>query len=324
MKERPPVSVDQERVKSFYIGRGALLSYIFKTLKAKVCVMSLVDFGKGHLFRSEESVHYVHVFHALSSTHVAFNQNGHSYYDTILCPGPIHKKELQLTEELYSLPNKRLIEVGYPRLDEMYKKKGKIRREIKQKMTVLIAPTWGQFSISNNCLEDVINSFINNDFIVIYRPHYMTIKNEFKIIEKVLKKFEENENFKYLDSAFRDELDTIDLFISDWSSAAFTYAFSYERPVMFINTPQKILNTEYEKVGLEAIEKKLRNEIGVVAEMDQFAEFYKIGLELINSSEDYIEKIKEIRGQYIYNLGTSLAVAGDEIIYLIESHGESI
>ena len=52
--------------------------------------------------------------------------------------------------------------------------------------------------------------------------------------------------------------------ISDWSGISFEYAFTFERPVIFIDVPKKILNPNSDDISLEPIEISIRNKIGHV------------------------------------------------------------
>ena len=38
-----------------------------------------------------------------------------------------------------------------------------------------------------------------------------------------------------------------DLMITDWSGIAYEYAYTTQKPVLFINTPMKVMNPEYQR-----------------------------------------------------------------------------
>ena len=52
--------------------------------------------------------------------------------------------------------------------------------------------------------------------------------------------------------------------ITDWSGAAIEYAFTLERPVLFIDVPKKIHNPDYEKIPQIPIEISIRDKIGEI------------------------------------------------------------
>ena len=53
-----------------------------------------------------------------------------------------------------------------------------------------------------------------------------------------------------------------DLMITDWSGIAYEYAYTTCKPVLFIDTPMKIMNPEYKKIGIEPLNIWMRYEIG--------------------------------------------------------------
>ena len=57
-----------------------------------------------------------------------------------------------------------------------------------------------------------------------------------------------------------------ELMIGDWSGAALEYAFGLERPVLFIDMPQKINNPEHDRIGLITLEESIRAEIGAIVD----------------------------------------------------------
>ena len=53
-----------------------------------------------------------------------------------------------------------------------------------------------------------------------------------------------------------------DLMITDWSGIAYEYAYTTQKPVLFINTPMKVMNPEYQKIDTVPLNILLREEIG--------------------------------------------------------------
>ena len=52
--------------------------------------------------------------------------------------------------------------------------------------------------------------------------------------------------------------------ISDWSGAAFEYAFGLMKPVIFVETEMKINNEDYKKTNLPVFEDYMRENIGEI------------------------------------------------------------
>ena len=157
---------------------------------------------------------------------------------------------------------------GYPRLEEIHKFKIK-NKSVADKKIILIAPSWGSNSITNLCIENIIQNLIIENFEVIYRPHNMSLINNKKIIDKILHKFSKFKNFKYDNSnnAF-DSLLKADLLIADWGSTAADFSLGLEKPVIFIDTPPKIKNKDYKYIFSSAFEFEIKKNIGHIIEIN--------------------------------------------------------
>ena len=66
-----------------------------------------------------------------------------------------------------------------------------------------------------------------------------------------------------LDFTKSDSIWNSDVVISDWSGTAYEFAFVTKKPAVFINTPMKVNNPEYEKLGIVPKEIELRDRIGI-------------------------------------------------------------
>ena len=66
------------------------------------------------------------------------------------------------------------------------------------------------------------------------------------------------------DMGSQDSFHRAHVMVSDWSGAAYEYALGTLWPVLFVDTPQKIFNLEWGRVGLDSFEKQMRFEVGAV------------------------------------------------------------
>ena len=114
----PILQNPEPRIKTFYLKNLLIFFMIF--VNCRVVVMTLTDLHQFHLKRSINPVHYVYVFHSMVSTHMIYRYGAFDYYDSILCVGPHHIKEIRKHEELYRLPRKELVKAGYYRLERIY------------------------------------------------------------------------------------------------------------------------------------------------------------------------------------------------------------
>ena len=63
--------------------------------------------------------------------------------------------------------------------------------------------------------------------------------------------------------------------ITDFSGVAFDFAFSFERPVIFIDLKKKVNNLDYKKINIEPLEISVRKKIGVVINKNRPVEISK-------------------------------------------------
>ena len=106
--------------------------------------------------------------------------------------------------------------------------------------------------------------------------------------------------------------------ISDWSGIAYEYAYTTKKPVLFINTPMKIMNPEYEKIEPNAINIWSREILGETVEPDNLKDVDKLVERMLKDSKKYSKKIEGLIDDSIYNLGNSSEVGANYIIEEIQ------
>ena len=105
-----------------------------------------------------------------------------------------------------------------------------------------------------------------------------------------------------------------DLLITDWSDIAWEYAFVTKRPVLYIDTPMKIMNPEYDRLGMEPINKSLRTSLGKVIGVNELDMIGEIVSEMLGNKEKYSAHIGNVFTEQVYNIGRSSELSGRYII----------
>ena len=84
-------------------------------------VMTMPDLENYHIKRSyvRKDAEYVYMFHYPLSTHMVLHTGALDHYDTILCVGEFQFAERRKQEELYHLPQKKLVLCGYGQLEKL-------------------------------------------------------------------------------------------------------------------------------------------------------------------------------------------------------------
>ena len=304
----------QPKIRGYYIGENKLITLMMK-MDADVVVMTMPDLENYHIKRSyiRDDIEYVNVPHGMGSNNLTLRKGALDHFDTIFCAGIHQKIENHQTEAVNNLPAKSCVEVGYPLLDEMrenYAFKNNIRKKI------LIAPSWQKDNIIDSCLEELLDALKNTDYEIIVRPHPQEVRLKKEYMESLKAKYEPDGIEIQTDFTSNNPVMEADLLITDWSDISWEYAFTTLRPVLYINTPMKVMNPEWQKIEYPPLNIFLRDQLGKSLDVDQLDKAAETAQYLLANTEVYREKINELAHEYVYNLGTS-AEAG--ATYLIKA-----
>ncbi len=317
--------IRHERFKAYYIGEIKLITLMMK-LDCDIVVMTMPDLETYHIKRSyvRKDMEYIHVPHSIDSMNMTYRKGSIDHFDTIFCVGPHHKDEVEKMEETYDLPHKVLLNWGYCLLDDMRKDYESKEKVINEQKTILIAPSWQEDNIVDSCLEDILQKLRATGYKVIVRPHPQHVRHMPEKMQLLKDKFAEDKNIEIqTDFSSNDTVFNADLIITDWSGIAYEYAFTTLRPVLYINTPMKIMNPEYEKIGVVPINIFMRDSIGCSLNLDQLDRVADEATRLIEQRDLYHDKIDAFVKQYVYHLGTSAKVGANYIkLRLKQIHSE--
>lgn len=318
----PIFKLNNPSVKAFYIGSGLIRTLLFKSINARLMILTMPDLEKYHLKRSVNPVHYVYVFHSLVSTHMIYRKGAFDHYDTVLCGGPHHEAEIRETEQLYQLKAKNLVPHGYGRLDtiaEYKQNKLEIAQKLNDKVNVLIAPSWGKDNILASVGEKLIQVLLDNNFTVTIRPHPHALIIDRPTVDKLTEKYQSHPDFVFESNvASFESLVNADVLVTDWSGVAFDYAFGLERPVIFIDVPPKVNNPEYQSLSVVPIEQSMREQMGVCLStqaIDKAPGFIK---SFIDDQTKFIENIRKLRSETVYYFQQSGKQGGEAILALLK------
>ena len=316
------LSSKNKNILSFYIGEGAARTKFFLTLRAKILVMDMPDLDRYHIKRSKAyPVHYIYLFHSMFSIHSYLRKGALDNYDTIFCVGPHHVNELRTTEKLYGLKPKTIVNYGFGRLDTLLQEKEKFAKsDSNLKDLILITPSYGDENLLEKCGIELIDTLLKSDFRVLLRPHFRTLRDSKELIDSIKNKFGKNPSFIFEDGVIPPEYFHNSIcMISDWSGISMEYAFTFERSVIFIDVPKKILNPDADDLPLEPIEISIRKKIGHIVSTNNIREIPNIINNLNNNTEDFKKQLKLIRQNTVFNISTSSKIGANYIEKLIQN-----
>ena len=306
----------------YYAGENKTVALLIK-LDCKMFVTTVQDFHTYHLKRTmvRKDTEYIHIPHGPASLHLTARAEAYDHFDTFFCTGPHQADELRRREEMKNLRKKTLVKVGYVLFDQLVELYNKT--ETNEKPVILIAPSWQADNIFDLCLDELLESLFGNGWQVILRPHPQYLKVFPEDFEKIARKYDEKitAGELRLDTDFLDSRSIFlaDALITDWSGIAFEFSFTTLRPSVFINTPMKVLNPNYDKYGLEPTDISWRRKLGISIDLAEIEKTGQKVLELLSNKDSFKTQIEEVANEYIYYHGRSGEAGGKYIIARLRS-----
>ena len=215
---------------------------------------------------------------------------------------------------MFKLKSKKLVKYGFGRLDTLLEERVKFQdNKVNDNNLILITPSYGKNNLLQLCGIKLLEILLKENFHVLLRPHFRIFKESPGLIKEIIRKFGNNSNFRLEEGVIIPEkFHNSKCLISDWSGISMEYAFTFQRPVIFIDVPKKILNPDFSDISIIPLETSIREKIGHV-----------IGPEKINKIPDLIKnmqnddsiknKILEIRSKTVYNVGKSAKIGAETI-----------
>ena len=311
----PALALRHARYRAFEIGDGTVRTILFRTIACRYFVMTLPDLGSFHLKRSVHDVRYIYLFHSINSTHTAYRKGAFDAYDTILCVGPHHVREIRATEAAYGLKAKELIEHGSVQLDTVMLQCAAAAppRSADAPLEVLLAPSWGPCSfIEQPVGEAILETLVAAGLPTVLRLHPMTVRRFPDLVDRLRRTYRDAAGF-----GVEEDMNALDswrragVMVTDWSGAGIEFAFGLQKPVVYIDTPQKLSNPEWQRIGMRACEDEMRSEIGHVVPLAEVSSLPKVIAAAHAGSSALAATLAASRAKWIFNPGRSAAVAAE-------------
>jgi len=285
--------IKHARFKAYYCGPSSLITLLMK-MDAEVVIMTMPDLEKYQYKRSlvKKDIEYIYVDHGFGSVNLMLRKRALDHFDTVFCYGPSYNKEIREMEQLYKTKEKKLVDVNFGLFDTMIKE---YKSSKNKKKTVLIAPSWQKDNILETCIDEIMEQLINCGYNIIIRPHPEFIKR-FEARTKAL--IEKYGSMMQTDFSDNKPVLNSDILITDWSTISMEFSFVTKKPCIFINTPMKISNEEYEKISIKPIDLELRSKIGIELELDELSKINSVINEL--SKKSYKIAITKIMKESLY------------------------
>lgn len=312
---------EKTQIKPYYISDKKLITLMMK-MDADVVCMTTPDLENFHIKRSyiRKDIEYIYIQHHMGSINMILRKGSVDHFDTVLISTMNQKEEIEGTERFYGLNSKKLVEYGYPLLDEMIAeyKKLPVKNEDAQRM-ILIAPSWHSQGIMFTCIDELIDGLRGNGWKIILRPHPQFVRHNRNVLENLDRKYSEDKDIEIqFDFTSNNPVLEADLVVTDWSAIAYEYSFTTFKPVLYVDVPMKVNNPDWQEAGVEPIDIWIRNKIGVSVQPESLGDVSKVVRRLFDDGDRYRQDIEKLRNEYVYNIGTSAEYGARYIIGTIQ------
>ena len=177
-EDDPALNNPYEHIHGEFIGAGNKAFYKLNFLNANVVFATTPGLDVYQWKRSKNVDYYVHIAH-MPNDITLYRMFGIDYYDAVLLSGDYQIDQVRKLEELRGLPEKELVKVGLPYMDDMAARlAADTETEDKSAKTVLLAPSWGKSAIFARFGGRIITELLKTDYHIIVRPHPQSVSSE--------------------------------------------------------------------------------------------------------------------------------------------------
>lgn len=232
-QDDPALKCDYPHVKAEYIGSGNKAFAHLNYLNATILLSTTPSLDVYQWKRSKQVRWYVHIPHAANDI-TLYRMFGIDYYDAVLLSGDYQIDDLRALEKLRGLPEKELVKVGIPYMDEMASRLAKADPLPEHERTVLLAPSWGKSAIFGVYGGKIIDVLLKTGYHVIVRPHPQSFASEKELIDQLMAAYPPSDHLEWnRDTDNFDVLRRSDILVSDFSGVSFDFALVYDKPIIY-------------------------------------------------------------------------------------------
>lgn len=310
--------LEKDNFQVYYIGEKRLIVLMMK-MDADMVVMTMPDLQRYHIKRSmvRDDIEYVYMDHGIGSLNLMLRKHALDYFDTIFASNDIVYEEIRKQEEVYDLKAKTIVKYGFGLIDNMIVNYNNQPVKSNKSKVILIAPSWQEDNILDLCIDEILQNLLQNQstYQIILRPHPQYVRHFEGKLKMLGQKYAEYSNFLLqLDFSSNETVFNADILMTDWSGIAYEYSFTTLKPTLFINTPMKVMNPDWEEIGVTPFDIEIRDSIGISLELDRLDSVNAVVEKLLYEDDYSKENMEKIRDKYLYNVSESAKVGANYII----------
>lgn len=314
------LEAETEQFRTYYIGDNKLIVLMMK-MDADMVVMTLPDLQRYHIKRSmiRNDIEYIYIDHSIGSMNMTYKKHALDHYDTIFACNSFDKSEIRKMEEVYGLKEKKIVDFGYCLIDNMiraYESEGHSKLAADSGRSILIAPSWQEDNLLDLCVEDILEGLAGRGYKITLRPHPQYVRHKMSRLNELREKYSGNRDIEIQTDFSSDKtVYDADILVTDWSGIAYEYSLTTLKPVLFVNTPMKVMNPDYEELGIVPMDIEIRDKIGISMDPSDIRSDIAGSVEkLLHDSSFSPDRMIEYRQRYLYNVGSSAKVGADYMI----------
>ena len=300
------------KIHPYYIGEKKLITLMMK-MDADIVVMTMPDIENYHIKRSyvRDDIEYIYMFHGLYTGLTTLRAGALDHYDTLLMCSPGGETEIKAYNEKNGIQNQKMVPCGYGVIDEMANKYELMQKKENENRSVLVAPSWQNGNIIESCLHDLSEPLLNAGFKITVRPHPQYIRRFPQKLQKIVAecaKYPKDQFQFQLDFSSNESVYSTDVLVTDWSNIGYEYALATKKPVLFVNTPRKLINEKWteEDAAKYCVDQEVRNIVGRALEVATVrSNVLNVVEDMINNRGHWEETIDRVRYDRLYHFGES-------------------
>jgi len=229
----PALQCAYPHVKAQFIGEENKAFAKLNFLNASILLSTTPGLDVYQWRRAKDVQYYVHILHAASDV-TMYRMFGIDYYDAVLLSGDYQGEDIRRLEKLRSLPEKELVKIGIPYMDDMMNRVKTAGPVPEHPRTVLLAPSWGKSSLFNQYGAPLVEKLLSTGYHVIIRPHPQSFVSEKELIDSLMERFPASEQVEWnRDTDNFEVLRRSDILISDFSGVIFDFTLVFNKPVIY-------------------------------------------------------------------------------------------
>jgi CDP-glycerol glycerophosphotransferase (TagB/SpsB family) len=179
---------------------------------------------------------------------------------------------------------------------------------------VLLAPSWGYYDFTKVFNLEFLSSLLSDEYHLVFRPHPLVLMRESEYINQLKKQSSISID---TDLCGNYNLEQASVLITDYSGISMEFMALHKKPVIFLSTQEKIINTQFQKYDIVPMEHLVRNmSPNIIVNHTDVNKLKKTVLETLSNSERHPADNID---QFVFNQGSAGSTATKFVMEILKS-----